>query len=652
MKKLFLLVAFTATLGAANCSYAMGESLICYDQEQSTPDDKRLITINLQNDQNDTLFSINIPYEALTLSSTLLHALGDCHDEGDIITISVDRLPTIKIPELCATLELLQLFYFKKLEEKYVDRVLTKKSIIKLLDVASYFDCPQLEKILVRSFNIKTERLIFEKNKLKKGLRGVQTLEGTDHYPRYYRYLYKNFRFRSYLYDFSKAVTLQENFFPFTFTCENAAWNHDLSYFVYLPADKTIRVFDRKANAHHTFEGHTDRITQVKVVHEKFKKFISSSADTTIKIWDLDSSSYVHSVEGHGRPIKDFIISDDQELLISYDDRSIKLWDLTTRKCLHTLAESADVLGTVILSQDKTNLISCSENMIIRKWDVKTGQCLFTLNEQKEYSNIDSYYTTMRYFDNDKKLALNTIDGVKIWDVATGNYVRTLQQDDLINAYILSQDETTIATYAEDMVITLWDAITGKRLHELDDHSADIQKIIFSNNGNTLISCSSDSTIKIWDVKTGECVQSLDEHTKEVYLIMALDDGNTVISCSNDQTIKIWDIKKGQCLQTIHYPTKIANLFLSPDGNNLLLFDSEKHCIVYNIPHLKSLTPLTLLLLSYLVHNKEKRMLQKLPSEEFYCERYALLPQKLQEIFAHVIHQESFKIDQTDHEKK
>ncbi|HEY9874143.1 MAG TPA: hypothetical protein V6D12_11940, partial [Candidatus Obscuribacterales bacterium] len=63
----------------------------------------------------------------------------------------------------------------------------------------------------------------------------------------------------------------------------------------------------------------------------------------------------------------------------------------------------------------------------------------------------------------------------------------------------------------KDKTIKLWDLRTGQLLRTMG-HCHSVVAVAFSSDGQTLVSGSEDTTIKIWDLRTGELLRTMTKY--------------------------------------------------------------------------------------------------------------------------------------------
>jgi Flp pilus assembly protein TadD len=94
--------------------------------------------------------------------------------------------------------------------------------------------------------------------------------------------------------------------------------------------------------------------------------------------------------------------------------------------------------------------------------------------------------------------------------------------------------------YAKSSVEVL-DTTTGRLIHTLIGHTAELVGIRFSPDGRRIATASLDRTIKLWDTATGREVFTLRGHTAGVLALAFSPDGRRIVSGAIDFTAHIWD---------------------------------------------------------------------------------------------------------------
>ncbi|MFS0519401.1 NB-ARC domain-containing protein [Nostoc sp. UIC 10607] len=295
-----------------------------------------------------------------------------------------------------------------------------------------------------------------------------------------------------------------------------------------------------------------------------------SSQDQRVRLWDVKTGQCVQTLLGHnnlissvtfaskslddynaGRSIKS---SEDigqqpesQILATSSDDTTIKLWDVNTGKCFQTLWGHENWVHSISFSPDIQILASGSRDQTVKLWDWHTGECLYTL-----LGHIGEV-KTITFSPCGKFLASGSYDKtIKLWDVSTGTCLQTFSgHSDWVLSVMFTQKADILASASGDQTIKLWDINTGQCLQTLKGHTYRVRTIAFSPDGKILASGSDDQTVKLWDINTGLVIKILQGHHKAVRSIAFSPNSPVLVSSSEDETMKLWDIETGECLKTI-----------------------------------------------------------------------------------------------------
>jgi WD40 repeat protein len=120
-----------------------------------------------------------------------------------------------------------------------------------------------------------------------------------------------------------------------------------------------------------------------------------------------------------------------------------------------------------------------------------------------------------------------------------------LGHDDSIRAVTFSPDGKTIATGSVDKTIKLWQVETGDLIKTLSDSSNSseyINSVAFNSDGKILVSADEDKTIKLWNVNQGKVIRTLSASSAGVNSAIFTNGDRTIISGSaaEDNKLRIW----------------------------------------------------------------------------------------------------------------
>ena len=125
-------------------------------------------------------------------------------------------------------------------------------------------------------------------------------------------------------------------------------------------------------------------------------------------------------------------------------------------------------------------------------------------------------------------------ESIQLWDVATGQVVRTLQgHTGNITTMTISPNGQLLASGADDRTIKLWEVTTGKLVQTISDSSIN-HELAFAADGRLLAS-GIWQVVQLWDVSTGQKVRSLPGHLWVVYDVAFSPDGKLLASGSCGQ---------------------------------------------------------------------------------------------------------------------
>ncbi|MBD2362737.1 trypsin-like peptidase domain-containing protein [Anabaena minutissima FACHB-250] len=163
----------------------------------------------------------------------------------------------------------------------------------------------------------------------------------------------------------------------------------------------------------------------------------------------------------------------------------------------------------------------------------------------------------------------------------------------IVQSVAFSPDGKTVASSSLETTIKIWNIATGQVVRTLNDHSDYVASVAFSPDGRTLVSGSGDNTIKIWNLATGQVIRTLNGHSIGVSSVAISPDSKTLVSSSEDTTIKIWNMATGKLIRTLNNPQRVVQAAISPDGKTLASCELESNVKIWNLATGKVIHALT-----------------------------------------------------------
>jgi WD40 repeat protein/serine/threonine protein kinase len=168
---------------------------------------------------------------------------------------------------------------------------------------------------------------------------------------------------------------------------------------------------------------------------------------------------------------------------------------------------------------------------------------------------------------------------------------------DWVRDAVFSPDGRTVVTISDDKTARLWDAATGKTVHELRGHRDWVRAVAFTPTGDAVLTVGWDGTARLWDVKTGSARWVVDlragrARTDDPHAAMELislpctadisTDGARLVASCLDQRAAIIS-RDGAIESWLEGPADlmISSTF-SPDGRTVLVTYATSKALVFD----------------------------------------------------------------------
>ncbi|KAG1142374.1 hypothetical protein G6F37_011571 [Rhizopus arrhizus] len=300
--------------------------------------------------------------------------------------------------------------------------------------------------------------------------------------------------------------------------------------------DKTVRIWNLETcELIRTLTGHT---RCVRALQFDEAKLVTGSMDHTLKIWNWQSGKCIRTLEGHTGGI--LSLQFNSRLLASGStDHSVRIWNFSAGEC-YSLTGHTEWVNSVRFCQDDTMLISASDDSTIRLWDLKNKSCLCVYNGHVGQVQIAlpspkgfSHTLTEQEAPLDLSSSRND-DGQPGCAINKEKRKRTTIEQKSSNTVT---DNPIIISGSLDNTVKVWDMTTGNCIRTLFGHVEGVWSLAYDTL--RIVSGSHDSTVRVWDLANGRCMHALEGHSGPVTAV-ALSD-TKIISASDDGDVKIWD---------------------------------------------------------------------------------------------------------------
>ncbi len=283
----------------------------------------------------------------------------------------------------------------------------------------------------------------------------------------------------------------------------------------------------------------SESLSETMVITSTRSYIATSSEDSTVKLWDLETGDFVRQLTGHTGTVWDVEFSPDgRRLATASSDQQVYIWDVLTGELLIALPGHTGAVYRVDFDSSGERLVSASIDRTARVWDVRSGRLIAVL---------DGHTAAVRdvaFGISSNQVLTASDDGtIRSWTLHTARPLPPLRgHTDWVRDAAYSPDGQTIVTASRDKRALRWDATTGQLLGEVANFSQEVLSVAFSNDGRYIIFSLSDGTARIWSAVEWKPITILRGHSRPVWDAVFSPDSAWVATVSQDGSIQLWDV--------------------------------------------------------------------------------------------------------------
>jgi len=247
-----------------------------------------------------------------------------------------------------------------------------------------------------------------------------------------------------------------------------------------------------------------------------------------------------------------------------------------------TLDSGGGNIASLAFSPDGRFLATAASFHAVKIWDVASGMYLRTLSADPA-TNWVAFSPDGRFMAAAGGAWGSGVQEVALWDVGSWNLLRTMAHAKSVGPVNFSPDgrlaASAVTTTDNNEAAVVWDVASGKEVRSIAGH---VGLAVFSPDGK-LMAVSDNDSIKLLDVSTGSTMRTLSARVSsgnEPSFTFSPDGRMlayaAVLDGRGNSSVRLWDVASGKELRTLDVSAR--GVAFSPD-NRLLASGDEDNTV-------------------------------------------------------------------------
>lgn len=347
-----------------------------------------------------------------------------------------------------------------------------------------------------------------------------------------------------------------------------------------------------------SLRGHGKAITAIKFSPDG-DILASGSDDATVRLWNLNDRTLIHTFTKHCNPIQFLMFSPDSRYILSkssdhsstsssmFSNKKVSvtvlLLNIKDKKLSHEFTESTRPTSSNIkFCHDNKLLAYESHNRAIYVLNVSNSSLIHCFQGHSGPISTITFAAT-----NETLISTSWDKSIRFWKINNTNqrhHRESTRHKSRVSSVQFSPDGKTVASAGFDQSLCLWSAQSGIEVQKFKGHTNAIHCVVFSPDNAFLLSAGSDNTIRVWDIKEKALVHTFDGHAGSVRsLQFEPTEGKIFVSCSWDKTIRLWNFRDKIDVHTFEVGSEVTCAQFSPNGKMLAAGSVDKIIRIWSV---------------------------------------------------------------------
>ncbi|XP_006657544.1 transcription initiation factor TFIID subunit 5-like isoform X2 [Oryza brachyantha] len=226
-----------------------------------------------------------------------------------------------------------------------------------------------------------------------------------------------------------------------------------------------VSTSDEGRKSYTLFQGHSGQVYSA--TFSPIGDFLlSSSSDSTIRLWSTKLNANLVCYKGHNYPVWDVQFSPVGHYFASAShDRTARIWSMDKIQPLRIMAGHLSDVDCVQWHVNCKYIATGSSDRTVRLWDVQTGECI------RMFIGHRSMVLSLAMSPNGRYMASGDEDGtIMVWDISSGRYISPpVGHNSCVWSLAYSCEGALLASGSADCTVKLWDVSSSTKALKMDD---------------------------------------------------------------------------------------------------------------------------------------------------------------------------------------